>query len=191
MTAEKVRLEDVLITEQLYQRQGQCIDPGKQSDAYFTLAHEMSYGTGAILHTLCHLAIDLCGAGTSGVSVLKSNDDGEYFSWDAMVGKLSRCEGGTSPRNHSPGGVCMARNAPQLFSFPEKYFTWLKTTVPIVEGLVMPLYGEKNEAIGAIWVLTHDERHRFNTEHLRIMTELGAYTSRALRLQTSLDHHVR
>lgn len=191
MTAEKVKLEDVLITDQLYRRQGQRIDPSKQNDAFLTLAHEMSYGPGAILHTLCHLAIDLCGAGTGGVSVLHSDEEAEYFSWDAMVGKLAHYEGGTAPRDHSPCGVCLERNAPQLFSFPEKYFTELKATVPIVEGLVIPLYGEMSEAIGAIWILSHDERRRFNVEHLRIMTELGAYTSRALRLQTSLDHHVR
>lgn len=191
MTAEKIKLEDVLITDQLHRRQGHPIDPGKRNDAFITLTHEMSFGTGVILHTFCHLAIDLCDAGSGGVSILKSNEEGEYFSWDAIVGKLAYREGGIAPRDHSPCGIALARNAPQLFSFPEKYFTWLEATVPIVEGLVIPLYGEKNKAIGTIWILTHNEQCRFNPEHLQIMTELGAYTSRALRLQTSLNHHVR
>ena len=80
---------------------------------------------------LVQLAMEICGADSAGISVL----EGEIFRWFNLKGKLSVFEGATTPRNFSPCGVCLDRNAVVLMERPERVYTWIsdaKITVPEV-----------------------------------------------------------
>jgi GAF domain-containing protein len=192
LSDDNAKLEEILITHKLLDRQRKPLDHKKQNDAFITLARETSYGSDAVLQTLCELAIDLCDAGSAGVSLLAHNGTRKCFNWAAIAGEFLDYTGGTSPCDHSPCGTCLSRDTAQLFSYPERYFHWMAELDPkVVEALVVPLYGVNKQPIGTIWIISHDEQRQFDSEDLRIMTALGNYGSIALRLQVSLDHHVR
>jgi PAS domain S-box-containing protein len=140
---------------------------------------------------LVDLALELCRAGTAGISLLKTDAEGEYFSWEALAGVDARRVGGRTPRNFSPCGTTLDRGAPQLFSCPARYFTYLEgVDSPIAEGLVIP-FGWSGRALGTIWVVTHDEHRRFDAEDVRIMTALAEFTAAALQTLSSGDAATR
>src|SRR5688572_24678767 len=75
----------------------------------------------------------------------------QSFRWVALAGQYANYVGGTTPRDFSPCGVCLDRNAPQLYLWPARYFTYIRPiTPPIVEGLVIPFHVD-GRAIGTIW----------------------------------------
>jgi GAF domain-containing protein len=189
---ENVKLEDILLTHKLHERKRNPLAIQKQNEAFIRLARETSYGSDAVLQTLCQQAVDLCEAGSSGVSILTCSEKRECFKWEAIAGRFEDYTSGSSPRHNSPCGMCLARDAAQLFAHPERYFTWMaELDAPIVEQLVVPLYGVDKKPFGTIWIMSHDEHRQFDSEDLRIMTALATYGSIALRLQISLTHHVR
>ena len=137
-----------------------------------------------LVDTLLHIALSLCNAGTAGISVLETLPDGqEVFRWTNLAGTLRKFIGGTTLRHFSPCGVCLDSGTPQLFSYPERRFQYLKEglDVPIVEALVIPIpFGDRPPA--TIWILSHKHGVEFDAEHVRIMTNLADFTGCALHL---------
>lgn len=187
------RLEDVLITPELARRPARSPDLQAENDALFALARQLATRADpdAVLAKLVHTAVDLCGAGTAGISLLETPEpEGEMvFRWTHMAGHLEEAVGGTTPRAFSPCGVTLDRAAPQLFSHPARLFTYFaEVPVPIVEGLVVPLSasdGPAAEPIGTIWIVSHDDRRRFDWEDARIMSSLASFTAIALQIATA------
>jgi PAS domain S-box-containing protein len=180
---EPVTLDDILITELLAQRSPRTSDWRAEAEAMQPLAQQMARDAGALLQTLVDIALNLCQAGTAGVSLLETTPDGtEIFRWTTMAGRLSQAVGGSTPRNFSPCGVCLDRGTPQLFSHPERYFSYFQdTNTPIVEGLVLPLISE-HQALGTLWIMSHDEQRQFDAEDVRVMTNLANFSAAALLL---------
>lgn len=180
-------LEDVLITGEIGRRKPRRPDHAAENRALVTLAREMSDRPRQLLQRLLDIAVELCHAGSAGISLLKSGGDGEYFLWEALSGVYAPYVGDTTPRGFSPCGTTLDRNAPQLFFYPARYFTYFGAVEPpIVEGLVIPLYAQ-GRPLGTIWIVSHDEDRRFDAEDVRIITSLGEFTSAAFHLLSSLD----
>jgi RNA polymerase sigma factor (sigma-70 family) len=181
-------LESILITEQLHSRSCRERRAEQEAESLRTLARVIAASPQDLVDAFLKIPLDLCRAGTAGLSLLETNASGEQvFRWTNLSGKLSNCVGGTTPRNFSPCGVTLDRNSPQLFSYPARYFQYFnQVDVPIVEGLVIPFYaGPKTE--GTIWIVSHDEQSRFDSEDARIMTSLAEFTGCALHLTRSSD----
>jgi hypothetical protein len=135
-----VTLEDVLITSELSRRRSRAPNYSAENRALVTLAREMATKPKNLPQKLVDLALELCRAGTAGISLLKTDAEGEYFSWEALAGVYDPRVGGRTPRNFSPCGTTLDRGAPQLFSCPARYFTYFEgVDSPIAEGLVIPL----------------------------------------------------
>jgi signal transduction histidine kinase len=154
--------------------------------ALYALARTMATSPNELIDELLRMALDLCSAGTAGLSLLEKTAEGEQvFRWTNLAGALSKHIGGSTPRDFSPCGTTLDRNAPQLFAYPGhrfQYFNGLDCT--IVEALVIPVYlGE--ETPGTIWIVSHDEEVKFDCEDVRIMTGLAEFTCCALRLMRS------
>ncbi|MBW4623997.1 MAG: PAS domain S-box protein [Brasilonema octagenarum HA4186-MV1] len=193
MTCEKqIGLENILITEELSRRLPKTIDLQAENQALHTLARQLAESPQIMLKTLVAVARDLCQAGTAGVSLLEITPTGEeIFRWVALAGELEEYEQGTSPGDFSPCGVCLERRSPQLFLYPERYFTYFQQAKPaIVEGLVIPLVIDE-QPIGTIWIVSHDEQRHFDSEDVRLMTSLANFTAAALgssrARQTAVD----
>jgi PAS domain S-box-containing protein len=183
----RVPLEDVLITRELSRRKSRAPDYAAENRALVALAREMAANPKNLPQKLVDLALELCRAGTAGISLIKTDAEGEYFSWEALAGVYAPQLGGRTPRNFSPCGTTLDRGAPQLFSCPARYFTYLEgVDTPIVEGLVIP-FALNGHALGTIWVVIHDESRRFDAEDVRIMTVLAEFTAAALQTLSSRD----
>ena len=106
-----------------------------------------------------------------------------------MAGALSKHVGGSTPRNFSPCGTTLDRNAPQLFADPGRRFQYFSSIDPrLVEALVIPVYLE-GDIPGTIWIVSHDDEVKFDSEDVRIMTGLAEFTGCALRLTRLAEMH--
>ncbi|OUL34864.1 hypothetical protein BV372_12880 [Nostoc sp. T09] len=172
----------VLITEQLYQRPCRPLNLEAEVQILRALGQQLTRTPQAILKYLVSAAVDLCQAGTAGVSLIETLLSGkEVFRWVALAGVYEQYEGSISDRQHSPCGICISRGSPQLYHHPERYFPSLQSVdPPIVEGLVVPLL-LKGQALGTIWIVSHDEQRQFDGEDVRILTSLADFTAAALQ----------
>ncbi len=178
----QINLEDILITSQLARRLPRTPDFQAENQAMHILARQLVKSSQTMLKTLVTIARDLCQAGTAGVSLIEVNKSGEeLLRWVALAGELEQYEQATTPSDFSPCGVCLEHRATQLFLYPERYFTYLQQTKPaIAEGLVIPLVIDE-QAIGTIWIMSHDEQRQFDGEDVRLMTSLADFTAAALQ----------
>jgi len=183
-----VDLKDILITEQLSSRDLRLRDPLQETKALDKLAEVMANAPNQLLDSFLQMPLDLCGADTSGLSLLETNSTGEeIFRWTNLRGTLAKYVGGSTPRNFSPCGVTLDYDAPQLFDRPSRYFSYFnQVEVPIVEGLVIPFHiGSKTN--GTIWIVSHSEGTKFDSEDARIMTSVAEFAGCALHLHKYLS----
>lgn len=169
-------LESVLSTAELTRRPSRPSDHAAENHALVALAQELSSRTG-ILQKLVEVALALCGAHSAGISLLQ--EDEQNFHWPAIAGRWAAHVGGCMPRDLSPCGTVLDRKAPQLFSHPERYYHSLSSTAPLIdEALLIPFYVD-GKAVGTIWIIAHDASRRFDSEDLRVMTNLAQFASAA------------
>jgi len=178
---------EIVITHQLSERTLRPRDPEKESKALQTLATVIVENPRGVLKCLVRLAIELCGAGSAGVSLLEKTDDGDVFRWVTLAGEFAPYEGGSTPYSWSPCELCLDKGGPISLSYPERYFTYFKQTKPqIVEGLVVPLRAGR-KAVGTIWIVSHDPDHKFDSDDVRIMTCLATFAGVAIHLNASIE----
>jgi len=180
-------LEDVLISSELRARPHRRPNLETEGGPLRILARVMADSPRQLPDTLLRLALELCRAGTAGISLVETPPHGEaVLRWTNVAGVLKEQVGGITPRNFSPCGVSLDRNSPQLFSYPARHFRYLnEIPVPVVEALVIPLSGAG--PAGTIWIFSHEEGIAFDSEDVRVMTELADFTSFAFRVIQLLD----
>lgn len=165
-------LDAIIITGELASRPSRRPDYEIENRAMVALAEELSNSPETILQRLAVVTLDLCQAGSAGISLLVEEPAGLFFRWPAIAGAWRHQVGGGTPRNFGPCGVVLDTNAPQLFSHPERYYSYLEpVSPPIVEVLLIPFY-VNHQAVGTIWVVSHDEGRKFDSEDLRRMSTL-------------------
>ena len=172
-------LESVLMTVELTRRSPRTPDYAAENNAMVALAQEF-YLPGDILESLVKAATTLCSAHSAGISLL--NEDGQNFYWRTVTGRWASYVGDTLPRALSPCGTVLDRNAPQLFSHPERHFPCLVSMRPTIEeGLLIPFY-VAGRAVGTIWIIAHDASRSFDAEDLRVMSNLSQFASAAYQM---------
>jgi PAS domain S-box-containing protein len=178
-------LKSVLSIAALDQRPSRPPDHAAENRALIALAKQLAISPTGILQTLAETALQLCGAHSAGISLLEP--DGKRFHWPAITGQWAEHVGGGTPRDFGPCGTVLDRNVPLLFSHPERDFDYFAPVTPLVEeALLMPFYIDGNAA-GTIWVIAHDNRHRFELEDLRLLTNLGIFVASAYQTLLSLN----
>jgi hypothetical protein len=181
MFSTSTQLSDVLITEQLQSRPKRLANIPMELAALREINRYIAGGSAAPLEELCQYAVSMCHAGSAGISILRTLDDGEYMCLDLVVGKAASMTGGTAPRHNSPCGICIKHKAPQLFDRPGRYFDWMASMeIPFIESLVIPIFRSNTKPIGTMWIVSHDEGRRFDKEDVRILRELSGYVLTAI-----------
>jgi PAS domain S-box-containing protein len=95
--------------------------------------------------------------------------------------------GGGTPREYGPCGTVLDNDAALLFSHPERDFKYFTPVIPLVEeALLMPFY-INGKAVGTVWIIAHDRGQRFESEDLRLMTDLGTFAASAYQAVLSLN----
>jgi signal transduction histidine kinase len=180
-------LEDILISSELRSRPHRGPNLETRSKALRTLARVLANSPRQLPDTLLGLALELCRAGTAGISLVETLPNSEpVFRWTHLAGVLKEHVGGITPRIFSPCGVSLDSRSPQLFSYPSRHFRYLnEVPVPVVEALIVPLSGAGSP--GTIWIFSHDEGTVFDSEDVRMMTDLADFASCAFSLIQLLD----
>jgi PAS domain S-box-containing protein len=178
--SEKLQ-EEVIITDSLWSRPSRPPDLNREIEAFRVLGREMlTQDPPGVLNSLNSHALNLCSAESAGISLLERKEDGDQiFRWVAATGAMGVYIGGTSPRDFSPCGICLEQNCAQLFSHPERYYTYLNRVLPMVELLLIPLYAD-NEGLGTLWVICHDTQRKFDREDVRILSSVADFTTATL-----------
>jgi PAS domain S-box-containing protein len=175
-----------LSTAELSRRPSRPPDYESENRALIALAKELAAAPDGILQKLAETALSLCRAHSAGLSLLEDGDRKSNFHWRAIAGIWAPHKGGGTPRDFGPCGTVLDRNVPLLFSHPERDFPYFGEVTPLLEdALLVPFY-VKGEAVGTIWVVSHDQNRRFDAEDLRVMTNLGTFAAAAYQSQLAL-----
>jgi len=182
-----LNVDEIIITSQLYTRLPRPHNAEHVRANLLRLGECLGSNPKTLLDQLVSTAVDLCLAGSAGFSLLKSTSDGDsQFVWEAMAGVYASFVGGTTPRNFSPCGVTLDRNAPQLFHYPCRFFHYFnEVSPPIVEGLVLPMHAA-GRPLGTLWVVSHHEERKFDIHDVDVMSNLCYLCIAALCTRTRL-----
>ncbi|HWW82547.1 MAG TPA: GAF domain-containing protein, partial [Vicinamibacterales bacterium] len=161
-------LFDVDIRWELEMRPRRLPNYERENGALAVLAAEMSANPHNMLQKLVEVAADLCAADTAGISLL----DGEVFRWEAVAGVFAGARGGTMPRDHSPCGVCIDRNATQLMHLADRCFPALLAQPRFVEAMLVPFH-DRGTPVGTVWIVSHRAERRFDKEDERVVRGLA------------------
>jgi two-component sensor histidine kinase len=176
---------DVLITQLLRNRPARDPDLAQEVRAFHELSTLIMRSPDQAVQHFLNLALELCQAGSAGVSLLEMHEDGTtQFRWIALAGEFASYVGGTTPRHHSPCGLCLDQGATILVSQPARAFEYFNTAhVPIIEGLIVPLYDTGRQPLGTLWIVSHEEGRSFDATDARVMEQLAAQLVLALKWQ--------
>jgi PAS domain S-box-containing protein len=167
----------------LKRRSRHSTDLAAENHAMTALAEAMTASPEIVLQKVADTAMAPCGAHSAGVCLVEGR---RTYRWHAIVGQWAPYLGKSTP-HFSPCGMVVHYDAPLLFSHPERDFPCLDdVTPPMDEGLSIPFYAN-GVAVGTMWVMAHDETRRFDAEHLRTMTSLGAFAAAAYQSLQAVD----
>jgi two-component sensor histidine kinase len=173
--------DDLLITDELHHRIAHKADYQREKLAIQDLARQMAEQPDQVLPRLVHLAMELCGGQSAGISLYEARPPGPgIFRWHHLAGRYANFSGGTAPRDFSPSGVCFDVDHPILMARPERVYAFLSEAgVPNYE---LPLYAGQTDPLGTLWVISHDEAIHFDSGDARVTTELAAFAGLALKM---------
>lgn len=176
---KRPELQSALSTEELSRRPSRPPDYVAENRALMALIREMATSPADVLQKLAETALNLCCAHSAGLSILEEADQRKNFHWRAIAGQWAAHLNGGTPRDFGPCGAVLDRNVALVFSHPERDFPYFGEVRPLLEeGLLIPFY-VNGEALGTIWVVSHDNSCRFDAEDLRVMTNLGVFAAAA------------
>jgi PAS domain S-box-containing protein len=179
-------LDDVLITAELAHRPSRAPDYERESRALGLLAQEMAANPGGILDRVVALVIELCRAESAGISLLEPGNSGEGFRWHAVAGAFEPYLGTTLPRDASPCGTVIDRDAVLLFAGPERCFPSLRDVQPrVCEALLAP-WQANGKAVGTLWAVAHGPQRRFDAEDARLLVSLARFAAAAYQMTSAL-----
>jgi PAS domain S-box-containing protein len=138
------------------------------------------------LQKLAETALTRCGAHSAGLSLLEEDDQKTNFHWRAIAGQWASHVNGGPPAT-GPCGTVLDQNIPMVCSHPERDFPYWEVARPILEeALLVPFY-VNGEAVGTIWVVSHDTTRCFDAEDLRVLNNLGTFAAAAYQTWLSLN----
>lgn len=187
-------LESVLCTEELSRRPSRPPDYQAENRALIALAQELTNSPGSVLQRLVDIALELCRAHSAGISLLEEagppdelSPRGDHFRWHAVAGQWAPLIWNTTtPRDYGPCGTVLDRKSTLLFSNAHRYYTQFAGVQPLlVEGLLVPFY-VNGEAVGTIWVVSHDDSRKFDAEDQRLLESLATFAATAYQAGVSL-----
>lgn len=176
-----VPLDAVISTHTLPFREARAADLAAENQAMLALIQTLNTHPDDILQRLTDVALELCHAGSAGVSILE--DESEVFRWHGVAGGLAEHRWGTLPRYFSPCGTVVDRSAFQVMSAPERHFEYLKDVRPTVEEVLLVPFSVDQKIVGTVWVVKHDPNAHFDSEDARIVSSLAAVAAAGYQAQ--------
>jgi signal transduction histidine kinase len=170
-------LTDIDIRHELESRPWRSPQYEREHDLFLLLAAALAANAHDILQNVANVGLDLCAAGSAGISLLEA----DQIRWAAVAGALASARGRTCSKHECPTGLCLQRDATQLLHLPDRCFRSLPMDPKIVEMLLIPFH-DRGTAIGAVWVVRHSPQRGFDREDERIVRVLAQYASAGWQL---------
>jgi signal transduction histidine kinase/CheY-like chemotaxis protein len=173
--------EAVITTQKLAQRTGRPKQYEAENASLVSLAGELARSPLTLFQRIAEAAQNLCRAQAAGLSLLETVNGEEVLCTRAVSGRSAPRLGSLSPREFSPGGIALERQAVQLFARPERFFTFLSSWPRMEEVLIAPFFVE-GRAAGTLWVMAHDASREFDAEDARLLGSLAKLAGAACRI---------
>jgi PAS domain S-box-containing protein len=184
-SGRSVALRSVLSLDELRKRPTRAPEFAAECRGLLTLGEQLATAPDQVLQRLAETTMALCRAQSAGISLLEP--DGRHFYWPAIAGEWAEKVGGGTPRDYGPCGTVLDSDSALLFSHPELDFDYYAPVKPVVEeALLVPFY-VNGEAVGTVWAVMHDRSRLFDSEDLRLMTDLCAFAASTYRALNSLN----
>jgi hypothetical protein len=116
----ELAVADVFITEELDRRPPKKTDYLQEKLALQDLAARMADQPEEVLPRFVDLALEMTGGVSAGLSLYEEEPAPGVFRWQYLRGELAPFNGATTPRDFSPCGITLDRNAPVLSAHPER-----------------------------------------------------------------------
>lgn len=157
-----------------------------ESAALVQLARHMATSPSTILQKLTDTAMELCRAGSAGVSLEERHEGKDIFRWRAVSGRLTPFLGGTMPRDFSPCGVTVDRGTTQLMRHIVCHYQYVSgLAMPVDEVLLVPFF-RGARPVGTLWIVSHEKTEFFDAEDARLMRSLAEFASAAIETLATL-----
>jgi len=153
--------------------------------ALVSLSQTLANAPERILQELAETALSLCLAHSSGISLLEEEHGQPIFRWHGVAGEYEPHLWGTTPRYFSPCGTVLDTDAVQLMSRLDRHFSYFAEVTPRIDEALIPFH-VGGEAVGTIWVISHDQSRRFDAEDARVLTTLGEFAAAAYQAVSGL-----
>ncbi len=181
----QLTVADVFITDELDRRAPKKTDYLQEKLAVQDLAARMADQPEEVLPRFVDLALEMTHGVSAGLSLYEEDPAPGVFRWQYLRGVLAPFNGATTPRDFSPCGITLDRNAPVLSLHPERVYGWIAdANIVVPEVLLIPLYLGGKVPLGTLWIVSDREGH-FDRGHARALTELAAFVGIALRMVRS------
>jgi len=182
MSLQTVPLQQVLVTERLAERPARELDQQHLNSVLVRLTLKMAEAPGQVLQSIVNASAELTGAHTAGISILEQADDGKRFRWHAVTGKWIKYLGGSMPREASPCGTILDRNAHMLMHRPHLHYEAMRIADPPIEEVILtPFYDDGQVPIGTLWIISHDDSLEFSSTDVHLLNELAQFTASAYK----------
>lgn len=183
--APALDLAEVYITDELTRRPPSAADHLREKIALQELAARMADDPEKVLPRFVDLAMEIAGGVSAGISLYEPSPAPGVFRWRYLRGTLAPFNEATTPRDFSPCGITVDRNAPTLSLHPERFYDWISNAnIVVPEALLVPLHFDGPVPMGTLWIVSDQEGH-FDSSHTRAATELAGFVSIALRMLRS------
>src|SRR5258706_10071632 len=180
-------LDDVVTTSRLRERPSRAPDHAAENRALVALAQSMTDSPQGVFQRLVDAALELTGGGSAGISVFEMEGGEGIFRWRATAGAFAPMVGGTMPRDFSPCGVVLDRNALQLMEDPARHWPRIAELRPAITEVLLVPFHQDEVPVGTIWVLSHSPAKRFDAEDARVIASLSAFASLAVKRLAHLE----
>ena len=179
-------LDEIIVTDEARKRASRSPDHQAENRALRLLAAEMEKPDGDVLARLADVALELCGGHSAGISLIEGDGVETRFRWHAVSGRWAPHVGGGMPRNASPCGVVIDRNSTLLMSRPGGYFPMMAEVDPLAAEALLAPFHLLGQPVGTVWVVTHDDTHKFDAEDVRIIESLAQVASAAFLVRSEI-----
>jgi CheY-like chemotaxis protein len=187
MEPAPIPLDAVISNEELSRRAPRPRDRDAEWRAFESLAEELAGTPRRVLQKLSDVALELCQAHSAGISLLEEDNGRRMFRWHAVSGRWAAYLWNTLPREFSPCGTVLDREAAQLMILPERYFTPLAQVSPQVAEVLLIPFSVHGEIVGTVWVIAHEPSRRFDRGDLEVVSKLAEFAALAYQRLSSLS----
>lgn len=185
-------VDAVIINSRIDERASREPDLAAENRALLQLTDYLARDSQELLQKLSEIALDLCAAGSAGVSILEEHN--EIFRWYGAAGEFASMRGDVLPQFFSPCGTVLARGSTQLMAYPERHFTYLADFKPVVVEVLLIPFRVNEKIVGTVWVVSHTPEHGFDSEDVRLVSSLATFAAagfRTLQIQNGLESAIR